>query len=317
MTNWVSLYPYFLYLVSDSFVVAITKNDKIRMNYEHFYEAIGARYKIDVVGWPVPFINPSYLSDSLPPLLELRDSLIEGSCFFKSLSDREVQDKVECFRNGVKEGTIMPIQRKPRKDKKAAGSDAAKTGIATKKTNTKKTVKSAEIIHDSDESDESDEAESANSESDNEETTKVAPSIQPTRRSSRIVAPSVSPVFPVTSVSSNSAPPTDSLSSLTSTALNPQSLTNSVSTAPDPQLLSSSTSTVLNLPPFPSPASSSSDLRLPLGDITLSSVNVEAEDTESPRTRRAKRPRNPPSRPDFEDTDIAVPVGPKKRRKKT
>jgi hypothetical protein len=134
------------------------------MNYKHFYEAIGAWYKIDVIGWPVPFINPSYLSDSLPPLLELWDSLAEGSCFFKILSDWEVQDNIEWFRNGVKEGTIVPIQWKPCKDKKAVSSDAAKTGIAMKKPNTKKSVKSAEIVHDNNKSDAAEEAKSSNSE---------------------------------------------------------------------------------------------------------------------------------------------------------
>jgi hypothetical protein len=294
-----------LYLISspDSFAVAVMKNDKIRMNYEHFYETIGAQYNIDVIGWPVPFINPSYLSDSLPPLLELRDSLIEGSCFFKSLSDREIQEKAKSFHEGVKAGTIVPMQRKPRKDKKAPGLDTAKPNDTVKKAKTKKGVKSAEII---DDSDDSDEAGSSNSESDDDDGTTKAPSINPPRRSSRIAAPpSVPPVASAIPASSNPAPlipPTDSLSMSTASALNPQSSTSPASTAVDP-------------PPLISPVSSSPNPRLPLGNITPS-VNIEIEDTESPKTRRAKRPRNAPSRPDFEDTDIAVPVGPKKRRKK-
>jgi hypothetical protein len=67
------------------------------MNYSHFYEVIMVPYKISAVSWPVKFINPSHLSNSLPPLLEFQDCLIEGSCYFKHLSDWEFQELGEKF----------------------------------------------------------------------------------------------------------------------------------------------------------------------------------------------------------------------------
>jgi hypothetical protein len=63
------------------------------MNYTNFYECIGAVYNIDPVGWTLPFVNPSNLSDSIPPLVNFRDALIAGTCYFKKLTPQDAQER--------------------------------------------------------------------------------------------------------------------------------------------------------------------------------------------------------------------------------
>jgi hypothetical protein len=67
-------------------LVEVTGHSNIVMNYTNFYERIGAVYNIDPVGWTLPFVNPSNLSDSIPPLVNFCDALIAGTCYFKKLA---------------------------------------------------------------------------------------------------------------------------------------------------------------------------------------------------------------------------------------
>jgi hypothetical protein len=291
-----------LQLISDNIIVKITNNPNIQMNYEHFYEVIGVRYKVDVIGWPVPFINPSHLSDSLPPLLELRDSLIEGSCSFKRLSEQEVQERAKKFQNGVEAGTVIPMKRKVRKDKKTtqAGITAEKTAAAkktAKKTDPKKTVKSVEFIADSKSEadpeldDESDDADLSESDSRNgggtleDGATRIGS--QPIRRSARNPSKSIATV---TSYPSQLLPATAGPNVLSSTP--PAS-----ASGPNP---------------------SASMPRVPLGDISQSvnlSDSASFVNEESAQPGRPKRRRTAIPRPGFVDTDTAVPMGPKRRKK--
>jgi hypothetical protein len=292
------IYPVHTAEFSNTAVVEATKNPNITMNYAHFYEVITVPYKISAVGWPGKFINPSQLSDSLPPLLEFRDSLIEGSCYFKHLSDREIQELGERYRKGVEAGDIIPMQRKTRKDK---GTMKAKKITTSKTATTKKSrvMKSTELIGDSElDSDEGDESDLA----DRNETL-VPTGTEPTRRSERRAnSASSNPVLP-TLPSSAQLPVATSESTAAMTSVEPTPRPPSPSHPP----------AIIARPSEPLPSAS----RPPLEDIT-SSINqltddVDGEKTPSPRTRRRKRPRNPPQRlPGFEDTDTAL--GRKRRR---
>jgi hypothetical protein len=133
------------------------------MNYVHFYESIGAVYNIDAIGWPVRFVNPSNLSDSIPPLIEFRDSLIAGTCYFKKLTSREVKDRAETYRAAVNDGRIAPVQRKTRKDKGTKKTAASTTAppVNTVSSGKRGAVKSREVISSDSESDESNDAASA------------------------------------------------------------------------------------------------------------------------------------------------------------
>jgi hypothetical protein len=116
------------------------------MNYAHFYEQIGSVYNIEAVGWPARFVNPSDLSNSIPPLVTFRDALIAGICYFRKLTPREARERAATYRAGVSDGTITPLQRKTRKDK------------GTKKTNTtgKRAAKSRQIVSDSEDGEDDD-----------------------------------------------------------------------------------------------------------------------------------------------------------------
>jgi hypothetical protein len=141
------------------------------MNYRYFYEVITVPYKISAVGWPVKFINPSALSNSLPPLLEFHDSLIEGSCYFKPLSAQEIQELAEKFWKDVDAGDIHLLQQKTRKDK---GTTKAKT-TAPSTTATTKKKKSAEVIEDSDTDNESDTGSDSESDHEGQDLTSMEP----------------------------------------------------------------------------------------------------------------------------------------------
>ncbi|KAI0702842.1 hypothetical protein BC835DRAFT_1303302 [Cytidiella melzeri] len=100
-------------------VVELTGNPSIKMNYVNFEEQIVQRYGLAIVGWPanVHFVNPSDLSDSLPPLQGLCDALTNGSCKFVRLTAAEVKARRERVAADVAAGTIAPRKaRKPRKD---------------------------------------------------------------------------------------------------------------------------------------------------------------------------------------------------------
>jgi hypothetical protein len=240
------------------FVVKATGNQKIKMNYTHFYETFVVQHKINIVGWPttVRFINPSELSDSLPPLLELRDSLIEGSCYFKKLSDREVKDLTDKWKKGVEAGEIEPMQRKVRKDKKTDVTHQAKKTPAAKKRAVKK---SAEII-DSDSDDSGDGSAGDESESDNEEEAMMdnaAPSpavaTLPTCRSShRGIATTTSSINISDAAETPSAVMLPATTSTPSVAENPSTATAPVTETPGAS------------------GASSCGGRSPLGDITAS-----------------------------------------------
>jgi hypothetical protein len=116
------------------------------MNYAHFYEQIGSVYNIEAVGWPARFVNPSDLSNSIPPLVTFRDALIAGICYFRKLTPREARERAATYRAGVSDGTITPLQRKTRKDK------------GMKKTNTtgKRAAKSHQVVSDSEDGEDDD-----------------------------------------------------------------------------------------------------------------------------------------------------------------
>jgi hypothetical protein len=114
------------------------------MNYVNFFDMIVIPHKINLIGWPCnKFVNPSELSDSLPPLLELRDCLVEGSCYFKKLSDREFQDLANKHQKAIDAGEILPMKRKVWKDKNTGTDSTAqirKAKPAKKQINAKKSV---------------------------------------------------------------------------------------------------------------------------------------------------------------------------------
>ncbi|KAI0699212.1 hypothetical protein BC835DRAFT_1412677 [Cytidiella melzeri] len=100
-------------------LIELTGNPSIKMNYVNFEEQIVQRYGLAIVGWPanVHFVNPSDLSNSLPPLQGLCDALTNGSCKFVRLTAAEVKARRERVAADVAAGTITPRKaRKPRKD---------------------------------------------------------------------------------------------------------------------------------------------------------------------------------------------------------
>ncbi|KAI0697794.1 hypothetical protein BC835DRAFT_1413472 [Cytidiella melzeri] len=100
-------------------LVEITGKETVKMNYVSFQEAIVERFHIILEGWPpgIPFVNPSELSDTLPPLQSIDDALTNGACKFVRISEAQVQARRERIAADVASGKMAPRKaRKPRKD---------------------------------------------------------------------------------------------------------------------------------------------------------------------------------------------------------
>jgi hypothetical protein len=97
------------------FTAEITKNPKINMNYPHFHEKITVPYRIGLVGWEVPFVNPSILSEE--HLKQLIKAWKEKLCYFKKLNAQEMKAHEAQFEADIASGKVGWATRKTRKDK--------------------------------------------------------------------------------------------------------------------------------------------------------------------------------------------------------
>jgi hypothetical protein len=269
--------------VSYFYSAKITGNPQVKMNYVHFFESFVIPYKINVVGWPTKFVNPSELSDSIPPLLELRDCLVEGSCYFKKLSEREFRELADKHQKAVDAGKILPMKRKVRKDKNTeteSSTQTKKTRTAKKQVNAKKSAAIIESDSESDDvSDGGDEEEEAGGD---EGGNAVAPSQTRSQRKAANV--------------SHSAVSSESQSHTAMTLATPSSTSPTTTSAP-PARSESSLSGTPSTSASPSTTEiSASSTRLPLGDITRtpsvnqappSTTTVPASDLPAKRIRHA------------------------------
>jgi hypothetical protein len=85
------------------------------MNYPHFHEKITVPYRVGLVGWDVPFVNPSVLSEE--HLKELIKAWKDKTCYFKKLSAQEMKAHEAQFEADVAAGKMERATRKTRKDK--------------------------------------------------------------------------------------------------------------------------------------------------------------------------------------------------------
>jgi hypothetical protein len=88
------------------------------MQYVHYEEEIVLKRGVKLVGWTYDNIaNPSTLSSAVQPLRNLRDAIKQGQCHFVRLSPQEVNKLKAAYQEKVRQGQVVPRQRKPRKDK--------------------------------------------------------------------------------------------------------------------------------------------------------------------------------------------------------
>ena len=120
---------------------------KAVMNYARYEEEIVQRYGIELRGWTYEKImNPSLFTSSLPPLMTLRDALVEGTCKFVKLTAAERKERETAYMEKVKSGEVEVRKRKRRSD---AGSRKKSKGNAADDVS-RGTLKSREFIDDSD-----------------------------------------------------------------------------------------------------------------------------------------------------------------------
>jgi hypothetical protein len=87
------------------------------MQYTRYEEDIVQRYRIELQGWTYGRImNPSLLSSSLPPLVALRDVLVEGTCKFVKLTAAERKESEVAYMAKIKSGEAEVRKRKRRSD---------------------------------------------------------------------------------------------------------------------------------------------------------------------------------------------------------
>ena len=87
------------------------------MNYTRYEEEIVQRYGIELQGWTYErIINPSMMSNSLPPLMALRDALVAGTCKFVKLTATERKVREVAYMAKIKSGDIEVRKRKQRSD---------------------------------------------------------------------------------------------------------------------------------------------------------------------------------------------------------
>ena len=107
------------------FVVEITGQPNIVMQYVNYERDIVLRHGIELRGWTHPvWANPSELSTSLPPLQGLLDAIKTGNCKFVRLTREERTLREVAYNEKVALGEIH-VGRKKRKDagtKRGAGS---------------------------------------------------------------------------------------------------------------------------------------------------------------------------------------------------
>lgn len=98
-------------------LVAITGNPKALMHYARYDEEIVQRYGIELQGWTYEqLVNPSTLSLSLPPLKELHDALVNGTCLFVKLSAAEKKAREAEYMAKIASGEVVSRKRKQRSD---------------------------------------------------------------------------------------------------------------------------------------------------------------------------------------------------------
>lgn len=95
----------------------ITGNDTVGMQYENYDEQIVLRYGVILEGWTAPrWANPSSLSNSVDMLKTLRDALLDGSCYWRKLSQDELKTRREGHMEGLRDGSLREKPRKIRSD---------------------------------------------------------------------------------------------------------------------------------------------------------------------------------------------------------
>lgn len=124
------------------------------MHYTRYDEEIVLRYGIDLQGWTYEkIINPSLMSSSLPPLIELRDALVEGTCKFVKLTATERKERQAAFLAKIKSGEVELRKRKQRNDIGTRRKKRARTEVDTVRDSDEEIEpphKSQEIIENSD-----------------------------------------------------------------------------------------------------------------------------------------------------------------------
>ncbi|KAG1862579.1 hypothetical protein DFJ58DRAFT_633549, partial [Suillus subalutaceus] len=87
------------------------------MNYQNYDKAIVLVYGIKLDGWPVglPFIAPSHLH-TVVEVHTLRDALKIGSCQWKKLTQREIEDFQEELQRCEEAGEDIGMVRKKHAD---------------------------------------------------------------------------------------------------------------------------------------------------------------------------------------------------------
>ena len=142
------------------FIVDITGNTKAIMHYTNYEVDIVQRYNVVLEGWTYEnLVNPSELSNSLPPLKALLSALDEGACRFVKLTAAQAKEREAAYDAKVASGDIIPRTRKRRSD--AGSKKPAKRPRKGKTANSARNgsdgemdggqgLKSAEMIEDSD-----------------------------------------------------------------------------------------------------------------------------------------------------------------------
>ncbi|KAI0349009.1 hypothetical protein OH77DRAFT_1515077 [Trametes cingulata] len=116
-------------------LATITGDDHAIMNYVHFTRDVQLKYGITMEGWThSQWANPSELSNSIPPLKELRDTLKAGTCRFVRLTPDQLSAIQKEYEEQIKGGNNARKKRsdagKPRKKRSDAGRSCKENGEA-------------------------------------------------------------------------------------------------------------------------------------------------------------------------------------------
>jgi hypothetical protein len=88
------------------------------MHYVQYEEKIIQKYSIELVGWtPGQWKNPNDLGNSLPPLKELYDALVDDKCKFIKLTVEQSKNHRETYEQKIASGQVVVKARRQRSDK--------------------------------------------------------------------------------------------------------------------------------------------------------------------------------------------------------